>query len=164
MKFAVIAAICAAGFLPGCTSLGQAYPFPTRNEPSALLQAQGQALFLLTVDEKGCYVGKTRLPRSAAVTPVKVVPNQRLLVAYENSCLLTAAFTPRAGAHYWLTAVEGPVPDKPDATFFQAFIHAKDRQCVMGVTEMDEATQQLTPVQLRKVLPHQKSLTCIKLD
>jgi hypothetical protein len=163
MKFAVVS-VCMATLLAGCSmSLGQRYPFPSREEPSASLQAQGRELFLITVDEKGCYSGKTHLSPDAAVNPVRIVPNQRLIIEYENSCLLTAAFTPREGARYWLSAVEGPVPDKPNKTSFQLLALGKQRQCLMGVTEMDDATQVLKPVQLEKLMPRISSFGCMKL-
>jgi hypothetical protein len=160
----LVVAVGIAALLAGCKSLGTPYPFPTGDDASATLQAQGHDLYLLTLNEKGCYTGKTLLPANAASTPVKVVPNQRLIIEYDNGCVITAAFTPREGAHYWLNAVEGPVESPANETFFQAIVRGKRRQCVVGVTEMDDATQQLTPVRLTKVSPHQKSLACIKLN
>ncbi|SAL10297.1 hypothetical protein AWB70_00169 [Caballeronia cordobensis] len=163
MKFAVTA-VCALTLLAGCSSLGQAYPFPTREDAFASLQAQGRSLYLLTFDENGCYAGKTRLQPDAAFTPVRVVPNQRLVIESDNVIVMTVAFTPREKGRYWLTSVEGPVQRDPDETFFQAITRGEKRQVIIGVTEMDDATQQLKPVKLVKLYPRHKSALCIKLD
>lgn len=162
MKFAVTA-VCALTFLAGCSSMGQRYPFPAGSEPSASLQAQGNDLYLLTVDDKGCYAGKTRLPHEAGYTPVKVVPNQPLIIESDDEIVMTVTFTPREKGRYWLTSVSGPLETSPDETFFQSMMRGQRRVHIMSVSEMDDATQQLKPVKLKQIYPKSKSLTCVKL-
>lgn len=105
---------CAFALLAGCTTIGHPYPFPVGSEPSAELRIQGVGVHLLTLNEKGCYTGKTSVDGGPGAMPLKVVPGSPLVISYEeNACMMPASFTPEKDAHYLLIAAEGAKPSDP---------------------------------------------------
>ncbi|MBU7437365.1 hypothetical protein [Paraburkholderia fungorum] len=154
---------CALALLAGCTSVGHPYPFPKDSEPAADLRIQGAGVYLLTLNEKGCYTGKTSVDGSPGAVPVKVVPGSPLVISYEqNACMMPATFTPQKDAHYLLIAEEGAKPSDPSSSFVGLLMHAPQRQCAVGVFELDGEGQPLKPVKVTAVRPRQTGLTCIK--
>ncbi|WP_144157889.1 hypothetical protein [Paraburkholderia sp. BCC1885] len=96
---------------------------------------------------------------------MKIVPAKPLVISYEkNACLLTAAFSPKKDAHYWLIATEGRKPLDPDASFLSSLMHVRDRECDVGVAELDNEGHPLTPVRLTQLKPRQTGLTCIRFQ
>jgi hypothetical protein len=155
---------CMGVLLAGCTSLGKPYPFPKDSEPSADVRIKGNGIYLISFNDKDCYAGKTLVDGTPNSTPVKVVPDQPLVVSYEgDGCMMQAKFTPRKDTHYLMVAQEGLAPSDPNRSWLSAFAHAGDYQCIMAAIEVDNDGHPLTPVKLRKVSPRQKGLTCIKL-
>ncbi|WP_069262058.1 hypothetical protein [Paraburkholderia nodosa] len=150
-------------FLTGCTTVGHPYPFPNDSEPSAALQIEGKAVYLLTLNEKGCYTGKTYVDGSPGAMPVKVVPDKPLVISYEeNVCMLPASFTPQKDGRYRLVAWEGHKPSDPDMSFFQSMMRVHDRQCIVGVMEISPAGEPVKAVKVTELRPRQTALTCIK--
>ncbi|MEX3842336.1 hypothetical protein [Paraburkholderia sp. BR10882] len=150
-------------YLAGCTTVGHPYPFPKDSEPSAELQIQGKAVYLLTLNEKGCYTGKTYLDGSPGAMPVKVVPDRPLVISYEeNVCMLPASFTPQKDGRYRLVAWEGHKPADADMSFFQSMMHVHDRQCVVDVVEVDSEGAPVNAVKVTALRPRQTAFTCIK--
>lgn len=123
----------------------------------------GRWSLLLTLNEKGCYTGKTSVDGSPGAVPVKVVPGSPLVISYEqNACMMPATFTPQKDAHYLLIAEEGAKPSDPSSSFVGLLMHAPQRQCAVGVFELDGEGQPLKPVKVTAVRPRQTGLTCIK--
>lgn len=164
MKFKrTILVLCASSVLAACTTVGKSYPFPHDSEPSSELQIQGKAVYLLTLNDKGCYAGKTYVDGGPGAMPVRVVPDKPLVISYEeNACMLPATFTPQKDARYRLIAVEGHKPSDPGVPFLQSMMHIHDRQCVVSVVEMDADGQSVKPVKLKGLRPQQTGFTCIK--
>lgn len=154
---------CMLVMLAGCTTVGHPYPFPKDSEPSAELQIQGKAVYLLTVNEKGCYAGKTYIDGSPGAAPVKIVPDKPLTISYEEKvCMLPASFTPQKGGRYRLVAWEGHKPIDPSMQFFQSMMHVHDRKCVVGVAEVSPEGEPVKPVKVMELHPKQTGFTCIK--
>jgi hypothetical protein len=154
---------CTFALLAGCTTIGHPYPFPKDSEPAAELQIQGTGVYLLTLNEKGCYTGKTSVDGRPGAMPVKVVPDSPLVISYEeNVCMMPAIFTPQKDAHYLLVAAEGARPSDPNTSFLASLTHAPQRQCAVGVFELDSEGHPAKPVKVTAVRPRQTGLTCIK--
>jgi len=158
-----VLAACALALLAGCSTVGHQYPFPKDSEPSAELQVQSKAVYLLTLNEKGCYTGKTYVDGSPGAMPVKVVPDKPLVISYEeNVCMVPATFTPEKDGHYRLVAVEGHTPSDPGVPFLQSMMHIHDRQCIVSVVEIDAEGLPLRPVKVKELRPQQAGITCIR--
>lgn len=150
--------------LSGCTTVGHVYPFPTGSEPAAELKVNGGPVYLLTLNEKGCYTGKTLVDGNPDAAAVKVVPGKPLVLSYEASCLMPFGFTPQQGSRYEVT-----VSDQPSVletkTFLQALATAGTsyRTCTARVIdETDDAHP--TPVKAKKKSVVHAGLTCIKFQ
>lgn len=152
-----------SALIAGCTTVGKPYPFPHDGEPSAEVEIRGNGVYLLTLNEKGCYTGKTRIDHGPATPPIKVVPDVPLYLSYEeNVCMMPVRFTPQKDAKYRLIAAEGPSVTDADASFFETLRHVHERQCVVGVMEVDTDDKPLKPVKVTELRPRQAGLTCIK--
>jgi hypothetical protein len=149
--------------LSGCTTVGHVYPFPTGSEPAAELKVNGGPVYLLTVNEKGCYTGKTLVDGKPDAAPVKVVPGKLLVLSYEASCLLPFGFTPQQDGRYVVTVSDQASPP-PAQTFLQALATAglNYRTCTARVTD-DTDDGHPAPVEARKLSIVHAGLACIKL-
>ena len=97
----------------------------------------GGPVYLLTLNEKGCYTGKTFVDGKPDATPVKVVPGKLLVLSYEaSSCLLPFGFTPQQDGRYVVT-VSNQASAPPAQTFLQALATAglNYRTCTARVTD-----------------------------
>ena len=107
-----------------------------------------------TLNEKGCYAGKTYVDGSPGSIPVKVVPDQPLVISYEeNVCMTPATFTPQKDGRYRLIATEGHKPSDPDVPFLQSMMHIHDRQCLASVAEVDADGEPVKPIKVKRFDP-----------
>jgi len=158
LAFALLPALIA-----GCTTVGKPYPFPHDGEPSAQVEIRGTGVYLLTLNEKGCYTGKTRVDHGPGAPPIDVVPDAPLYLSYEeNVCMMPVRFTPQKGMKYRLIAAEGPKLPDADASFFEILREVHQRQCVVGVMEVDADDKPVKPVKVTALRPHQAGITCIR--
>lgn len=158
LAFALLPALIA-----GCTTVGKPYPFPHDGEPSAEVEIRGNAVYVLTLNKKGCYTGKTRVDHGRGAPPIKVVPDVPLYLSYEeNVCMMPVRFTPQKGAKYRLMAAEGPKLPDADESFFQTLRQVHERQCVVGVMKVDADDKPLEPIKVTALRPHQAGITCIR--
>jgi hypothetical protein len=149
--------------IAGCTTVGKPYPFPRDGEPSAQVEVRGNDVYLLTLNEKGCYTGKTHVESGPGKPPIKVVPGVPLYLSYEeNVCLMPVRFTPQKDVKYRVIAAEGPQPLDADASFLQTLWHVHDRQCVVGAMEVDADGKPVKPIKVTELRPHQAGLACIR--
>lgn len=150
-------------FIAACTTVGKPYPFPHDGEPSAELEVRGNDVYLLTLNHKGCYTGKTHVEGGPGAQPVRVVPDVPLVISYEeNVCMMPATFTPKKDTRYRLIAAEGPRLPAADESFFQTLWHVHERQCRVGVAEVDTDGKPLKPVKVTELRPRQTGVACIR--
>lgn len=138
---------CVFSLLAGCTTIGHPYPFPKDSEPAADLRIQGTGVYLLTLNEKGCYTGKTSVDGSPGAVPVKVVPGSPLVISYEqNVCMMPATFTPQKDAHYLLIAEEGAKPSDPTSSFVGLLVHTPSGNAPLASSNLITKGNRLSPL------------------
>lgn len=149
--------------LSGCTTIGHGYPFPTGSEPAAELKVNGGPVYLLTLNDKGCYTGKTLIGGNSKATPVKVVPGKLLVLSYEASCLMPVGFTPQRGNRYDVTVSDQASAPPEAKTFLQALATAgtRYRTCAVRVIDATDAAHP-EPVKAKKMSIVHAGLACIK--
>ncbi|CAN0628500.1 protein of unknown function [Burkholderia multivorans] len=76
--------------------------------------------------------------------------------------MMPATFTPHKDAHYLLIATEGAAPSDPNESLMKSLLRAPERQCAVGVFEIDNEGQPVSPVKVTALRPRQTGLACIK--
>jgi hypothetical protein len=148
--------------LTGCSTIGAQYPYPKDGEPAAELNVVGGPIYLLTTNEKGCYIGKTRIDSAPGAPPVRIKPDTRLVLSYEGTCFMTVGFVPRKDARYRILTSEGAVPGSPNASLWKTLAQVNMRQCLVYLTDISAGEDAPQPVKLRELHPKQTGFTCIK--
>ena len=119
-------------------------------------------MYLLTVNDKGCYRGKTLVDGRDGAAPVKVKPDTRLFLSYEGTCLMTLGFTPQADGRYRIMTAERRKPSDPDEPFWKAIGALRMQQCMVAVRDISAGEDAPVPVKPKELSPKQSGITCIK--
>ena len=123
--------------------MGVQYPSELAG-PDAAEVIDGRGLLINSVNEKGCYTGRTAMGKNFKLHPNKEVvltaESSGAMLGPSNFCRAIVAFTPRPHAHY---AVRSELVPTPVKGFFgeQKNVHG----CKLSVLQVDERGSE-TPI------------------
>jgi hypothetical protein len=150
--------------LSGCTTLGTPYSSPHDGEPAATIEVTGGPVYLVQTNDKGCYVGKTRIDNAPGAPPVKVRPGATVLLEYDGTCLITFGFVPLKDARYWVSTSEEDVLSDPKPSFLNVLGPTRMRRCSVALDDVSAGENAARPIKVTQFHPHQTGLACIKLS
>ena len=150
--------------LSGCKTVGTPYSAPQEGEPAATVNVSGGPVYLVATNDKGCYVGKTRIDNAPGAAPVKIKTGATVLLEYEGTCLITFGFVPLKDAHYQVSTFEEDAPPDPKASFWKTLGQVGLRRCTVALDEVSAGATAEQPIKPTQYHPRQTGLACIKFS
>ena len=155
--------LASAFILSACASVGMQYSPPTAQDDSAELLSGGEGVFIVNIDDNGCYAGRTKVEDT-----IRLHANRSVIVSHEGFidlrqeyfCRSQFSFVPEKGRLYRMKS-EVRERDTGRKTIFGNPFSV--RYCAARVERVN-ADGMSEEVNVTPLAMRQRALTCIRAE